>query len=118
MILRNNTSANFSGFFVVTLMLSGLDWFSPSLKLNSEYTGNTTFLDYHKGPSTSIGLIEASGDNIDHIKETFIDNVFYKPASPIVDLSMTYNAIYDLNLIGVNGVVSPYSFIFNIIPVD
>lgn len=117
MIQQNNVPANFSAWLAITFLMSGLNWYSPSLKLNRTYQGSTSFLNlYHQGAPTVIAITDTS--NPDTIKETFIDNVFYKPASPIVDLSLTFNRQYTLDLLGVTAPIDPFLFIFDIVPVD
>jgi hypothetical protein len=117
MVQYNIVYANFSAWFGASIMMSGLNWYSPSLKLNSTYQGTTTWLNlYHKGAVNSIYVADAG--SFDYTKETFIDNVFYKPASPIVELSLTYNRVYNMDLIGVSRKPDPFLFIFNISPVD
>lgn len=116
MIQPNNTYANFSAWTGITLLMSGLNWFSPSVKFNTTYTGTRGWMQYHQGAPTAISLLDYS--NLDITKETFIDNVFYKPASPIVDLGITYNRQYNLDLIGSAQAIEPFVFIFDILPVD
>lgn len=120
MVQANNTYANFTAWFGSTALMSGLNWFSPSLKLNSRYSsggGSTSWLNlYHQGAVTAVSLVEYA--NIDYSKETFIDNVFYKPASPVVDLTITFNRMYSLDLIGSSQAIEPFVWIFNILPVD
>ena len=115
-IQNNFTAISFSGFASITFMMSGLDWFSPSLKLNSTYTGSTSWLNYHQGAPTALSIISTSSSDI--IKETFIDNVFYKPSSPNVELTITFNRPYTMDLTGVSSPVQPYYFVFNIVPVE
>lgn len=118
MILTNNTYWSFSSFVGSTNLVSGLNWVSPCLKLNSSYTGTTSWLNlYHEGAVTAISLTDNNTTG-DTIKETFIDNVFFKPASPIINFTMTYNTINTLNLIGVTQAIEPMVYIFNILPVD
>lgn len=116
-IKPNNVNGTSSAASHTTLLMSGLDWVSPSLKLNSSYTGNRTFLIHHTGTISAIGLVDGATNN-DLIKETFIDNIFYKPASPIVELSMTFNSILTLGLIAVSAPIEPFHFIFQIVPVE
>lgn len=117
MIHSRPLNVSSSGFSGITLLMSGLQWFSPNLKLNRTYTGNTdAFNSFHHGPATAIALIDTV--NTDIVKETFVENVFYKPSSPIVSLTMTYNAISNLALSGVTAQILPFYFIFNIVPVD
>ena len=111
--LMNVTTSAFSG---VTFLMSGLNWYSPSLKLNSTYTGNTAILSFHQGTPTAIALVDTT--NTDQTKETFIENVFYKPSSPVVSLTLSFNTSATLALTGVNAVIPPMYFIFNIVPVD
>lgn len=117
-IMTNTTPITFSGFASVTFMMSGLDWFSPSLKINSTYSGSISWLNYHQGAPTALGIISLSSN--DNTKETFIDNVFYKPSSPNVELTLTFNRPYTMDLTGISGanVIQPYYFIFNIVPVE
>jgi hypothetical protein len=108
------TTSSFSG---VSFLMSGLNWYSPSLKLNSTYTGSTvTFNSFHQGPATAIALVDST--NADQTKETFIENVFYKNSTPIVSLTLTYNSTATLGLIGVNAAIPAMYFIFNLVPVD
>jgi len=117
MIQTRTMSVTTSGFSGVSFLMSGLNWYSPSLKLNSTYTGNTVaFNSFHQGPATAIALIDTT--NTDQTKETFIENVFYKPSSPVVSLTLSFNTSATLGLTGVNAVIPPMYFIFNIVPVD
>ncbi len=117
MIQTITMSVTTSAFSGVSFLMSGLNWYSPSLKLNSTYTGNTVaFNSFHQGPATAIALIDTT--NTDQTKETFIENVFYKPSSPIVSLTLTFNTTATLGLTGVNAVIPAMYFIFNIVPVD
>ena len=116
MILVNTVNANFSAWFGVSFLMSGLNWYSPNLKLNSTYTGSTTSFAFHQGSATAVALVETA--NADFSKETFIDSVFYKPSTTKVDLTITYNGTGALNLIGVSAPVLPFYFIFNLVPVD
>jgi hypothetical protein len=117
MAQTNNTYANFSAWVGNTALMSGLNWFSPSVKLNSTYTGTTSWLNlYHQGAVSAVSLLDYT--NFDLTKETFIENVFYKPASPVVDLTITFNRVSDLNLIGSSQAIEPFVWFFQIIPVD
>ncbi|MFY7883382.1 MAG: hypothetical protein ACOVOV_00915 [Dolichospermum sp.] len=116
MIQQNNIQISFSAWSGVTFMMSGFNWYSPSLKLNSTYTGNRAWLVQHQGAPTAIGLIESN--NSDITKETFIDNVFFKPSSPVVEVTLTFNRLGDMAFTGVTAPVPPFYFIFNIVPVD
>ena len=100
-----------------TVLMSGLDWYCCAPLLNSTYTGSTvSFNTYHQAKATTIAVI-ATG-NGDRSKETFIDNVFYKPASPIVNLTLTYNTTMTLDLISSTGAIAPFYYIFSLVPVD
>lgn len=118
LVQDNDTFVGASGRGGYTVMLSGLNWFSPSLKLNSSYTGNRAFLNlYHQGSVTAISLLE--NYNGDTTKETFIENIFFKPASPIVELTLTLNRPRTLEVLaGSSQAILPWFYIFNIVPVD
>lgn len=119
-LIRTNTfNGTGTDNFYAVLLMSGLSWYSPSLKLNSTYTGSTNSFIYHNGTCNAIGVTSDSTiATADVSRETFIDSIFYKPASPVVNLVLTFNNITTLNLISVTAPVNPFVFIFNIVPVE
>lgn len=117
MIQPNTLYHTFSAWTGITAMMSGLNWFSPSLKLNSTYTGSRGWLNlYHEGSVTAVSLVDFG--NADTSKETFIENVFFKPASPIVNLTITFNRLNTLEIVGSSQAIEPWIWFFQIIPVD
>ncbi len=114
----------FSGFLMSNIMISGFDWFRPSL---SQYYSagtlaqQTEINNIHPTPSCVVcQVVYGSGGSAPRAyKETYIENVFEK-SQDTIDITISNTQIYSYSLVPFNAgnaqLFPHYTFNFDIIP--
>lgn len=115
---------SYSGFFMGNILISGFNWYSPSLPQNYSIGTLAQTLEInsiHPTPScVACQVVYGSNGSVPRIfKETYVENVFEKSRETI-DIVISNTQIYSYSLVPVNTGTTTlfphYTFIFEIVP--